>query len=210
MSFLNLKSVLDCLEESIFLVYVLHCIVFMWNKLLHRKLYLCSESSERLKKKMFFWAPLKSIESLGVSTKKYIVWKVSQEILMGSWVEKPCSRPWGERGRRAPVNPLKKKKKFIWLCWGLSCSMWDLIPWPSIKPRPPALGTQRLEPLDYQRSPSSESFMLAFTCCSAFFSLLNKFSPQYTVSFPYFTLLIELIRLIPLYVIFSGLRKTAQ
>lgn len=42
----------------------------------------------------------KPIESLEVSTKKYIVLKVSQEILMGSWVEKPCSRPRGERGAR--------------------------------------------------------------------------------------------------------------
>ena len=29
---------------------------------------------------------------------------------------------------------------FIWLCWVLlSCSMWDLVPWPGIKPGPPAL-----------------------------------------------------------------------
>ena len=27
---------------------------------------------------------------------------------------------------------------------GLSCSMWDLVPWPGIKPRPPALGTWSL------------------------------------------------------------------
>ena len=25
---------------------------------------------------------------------------------------------------------------------GLSCSMWDLVPWPGIKPRPPTLGAQ--------------------------------------------------------------------
>ena len=27
---------------------------------------------------------------------------------------------------------------------GLSCSMWDLVPWPGIEPRPPALGVQSL------------------------------------------------------------------
>ena len=38
---------------------------------------------------------------------------------------------------------------FIWLhqvfiaeCGIFSCSMWDLVPWPGIKPRPPALGVQ--------------------------------------------------------------------
>ena len=29
---------------------------------------------------------------------------------------------------------------FIWLCQIFSCSMWDLVPWPGIKPGPPALG----------------------------------------------------------------------
>ena len=47
---------------------------------------------------------------------------------------------------------------FIWLCCvlvvacktfcctmqSLSCSMWDLVPWPGIQPRPPALGVQSL------------------------------------------------------------------
>ena len=28
----------------------------------------------------------------------------------------------------------------------LSCSMWDLVPWPGIEPGPPALGTQSLSP----------------------------------------------------------------
>ena len=30
--------------------------------------------------------------------------------------------------------------KFIWLHWGFSCGMWDLVPWPGIKPRASALG----------------------------------------------------------------------
>ena len=34
---------------------------------------------------------------------------------------------------------------FIWLLKGyFNCSMWDLVPGPGIKPRPPALGAQRL------------------------------------------------------------------
>ena len=33
---------------------------------------------------------------------------------------------------------------FIWLLWGLSRSMWDLVPWPGIEPGPPALGAQSL------------------------------------------------------------------
>ena len=39
---------------------------------------------------------------------------------------------------------------FIWLCQvfvvacELSCSMWNLVPWPGIEPRPPALGAQSL------------------------------------------------------------------
>ena len=39
----------------------------------------------------------------------------------------------------------------IWLCWVLvaaweifSSEMWDLVPWPGIEPRPPALGAQSL------------------------------------------------------------------
>ena len=34
----------------------------------------------------------------------------------------------------------KKLFLFIWLCWGLSCSMQDLVPWLGIKPGPHALG----------------------------------------------------------------------
>ena len=34
---------------------------------------------------------------------------------------------------------------FIWLvAQGLSCGMWDLVSWPGIEPRPPALGAQSL------------------------------------------------------------------
>ena len=33
---------------------------------------------------------------------------------------------------------------FIWLLGDLSCSMYDLVPWTGIEPRPPALGAQVL------------------------------------------------------------------
>ena len=33
---------------------------------------------------------------------------------------------------------------FNWSTWTLSCSMWDVVPWPGIEPRPPALGVQSL------------------------------------------------------------------
>jgi len=46
---------------------------------------------------------------------------------------------------------LLKKKLYIWLCWVFveayrifSCSMWDLVLWPGIKPKPLALGAWSL------------------------------------------------------------------
>ena len=33
---------------------------------------------------------------------------------------------------------------FSWGMRAFSCSMWDLVPWPGIEPRPPALGAQSL------------------------------------------------------------------
>ena len=44
---------------------------------------------------------------------------------------------------------------------GLSCSMWDLVPWPGIELRPLALGAQSL-PLDHQGSPW---LCLCSSCC---------------------------------------------
>ena len=43
----------------------------------------------------------------------------------------------------------KRKQAFFFLificqCWVLSCSMWDLVPWPKTKPRPPAVGAWSL------------------------------------------------------------------
>ena len=44
-----------------------------------------------------------------------------------------------------PYQVVLFKKLFFYLAvLGLSCSMWSLVPWAGIEPRPPALGTQSL------------------------------------------------------------------
>ena len=43
---------------------------------------------------------------------------------------------------------------------GLSCGMWDLVPWPGIKPRPLALGAQSLSHCTTRKVPSKE-FLLS-------------------------------------------------
>ena len=57
---------------------------------------------------------------------------------------------------------------FIWLLQVsiianriFSCSMWDPVPWPGIKPRPPALGAWGLSHLDHQGSPLSWALIVA-------------------------------------------------
>ena len=40
----------------------------------------------------------------------------------------------------------------------LSCSMWDLVPWPGIEPGPPALGAQRLRPQTTREIPAGRFF----------------------------------------------------
>jgi len=60
-----------------------------------------------------------------------------------------CSR-WGSKEsdnwvteQQQPLFYLLFFLIFIYLAvLGLSCSMWDLVPWPGIKPKPPALGAQ--------------------------------------------------------------------
>ena len=42
---------------------------------------------------------------------------------------------------------------------GLSCSMWDLVPWPEIEPRPPPLGVWSLNPWATRKIPWSPSFL---------------------------------------------------
>ena len=42
------------------------------------------------------------------------------------------------------INSLFQVYLFIWLLQVLVAARWDLVPWPEIKPRPPALGVQSL------------------------------------------------------------------
>ena len=49
---------------------------------------------------------------------------------------------------------------------GLACSMWDLVPWPQIKPRPPALGVQSLNCWTTREVPTS---MLSWLHNSSYF-----------------------------------------
>ena len=57
----------------------------------------------------------------------------------------------------------KKKKKFIYLAvLGLSCSMGDLVLWPGIEPRPPALGARSLNHWGTREVPVSQILMLHF------------------------------------------------
>ena len=52
-----------------------------------------------------------------------------------------------KRLSRVVLNTTVQKilKIFIYLAvLGLSCSMWDLVPWPGMEPKPPALGAQSL------------------------------------------------------------------
>ena len=45
---------------------------------------------------------------------------------------------------------------------GLSCSMWDLVPWAEIEPRPPPLGVWRLNHWTTRKIPQSPFFLFAF------------------------------------------------
>ena len=49
---------------------------------------------------------------------------------------------------------------------GLSCSMWDLVPWPQIEPRPPAMGAQSLNCWTTREVPTS---MLSWLHNSSYF-----------------------------------------
>ena len=56
-----------------------------------------------------------------------------------------------------------------------SCSMWDLVPWSVIEPRPPALRAQS-QPLDHQGSPQNNFILRFFTwlyliCKELFFQM---------------------------------------
>ena len=45
------------------------------------------------------------------------------------------------------------EESFSCSMWALSCGVWDLVPWPGIIPRPPALGARSLKQLDHQEVP---------------------------------------------------------
>ena len=75
------------------------------------------------------------------------------------------------------VVSFKKKKKFFFVCvcqvlvgacrilsfsmQTLHCRMWDLVPWPQMEPRPPALGTQSLTHWSIREVPGSFFFILS-------------------------------------------------
>ena len=49
---------------------------------------------------------------------------------------------------------------FSCVIWTLSCGMWDLVPWPGIKPGPPALGEQSLNYLTTREVPQAQIVFL--------------------------------------------------
>ena len=58
-------------------------------------------------------------------------------LLAGLWQDSVSQRKWQW------ADSLKKKKIYL-AALGLSCGMWDLVPWWGIEPRPPALEAQSL------------------------------------------------------------------
>ena len=71
--------------------------------------------------------------------------------------------------------------------WTLSCSTWNLVPWPKIEPRPPALGTQNLSHCTTEEVPgmhysAADSLSLTFQahclnppkCCSGEMSSFGR------------------------------------
>ena len=101
------------------------------------------------------------------------------------------SEIWGQAGRerRADVAILSRKiirtngsrlfffLIFICQCWVLSCSMWDLVPWPKTKPRPPAVGAWSLSWWTTREVP--KIFFKIFNFSLSFDSHLLKFSLIY-------------------------------
>ena len=56
---------------------------------------------------------------------------------------------------------------FSWGMWTLSCSMWDLVPWPGIEPGTPALGAQSLSHWTTKES-ESERVKVTQSCLTLF------------------------------------------
>ena len=46
--------------------------------------------------------------------------------------------------------------------WTLSCGTWDLVPWPGIKPRSPALGARLISPWTTRKVPNQLFFLTNF------------------------------------------------
>ena len=63
--------------------------------------------------------------------------------------------------------------------WTLSCSMWDLVPWPGMEPGPPALGTPNFSHCTTREVPTAEDFnsSASFPKCHAWELLVG-------ISFP--------------------------
>ena len=87
---------------------------------------------------------------LGISQARILDW-VTISFFRGS--SRPKDQSWVSciAGRFFTVRANGFLKYFqylfilcIWLCaiFSLRCGMWDLVPWPGIQPRPPALGVQ--------------------------------------------------------------------
>ena len=71
----------------------------------------------------------------------------------------------------------------------LSCSMWELVPWPGIKPWPPALGAWSLSPW----SQGNPTCILDFTCADSFVCGFTLPSPYVQPLFPH-SLYLYLVR----------------
>jgi len=61
---------------------------------------------------------------------------------------------------------------FSWSLWTLSCSMWDVVSWPGIEPRTPALGAWKLSHWT-TRKVSPERIFCCIVCNSKNFFLRN-------------------------------------
>ena len=59
---------------------------------------------------------------------------------------------------------------------GLSCAMWDLVPRPGIKPRPPALGVWSLSHWTTREAPQGSGFFF-LTFCKYLLNVSHDLSP---------------------------------
>ena len=62
--------------------------------------------------------------------------------------------------------------------WTLNCSLWDLVPWPGIEPRPPALGAQSLSHWTTREVPKSNFWWMGKPCF-----LLDKYQDFFVCLF---------------------------